>query len=62
MLYDHMWTKGAGCYDLPFHSNIINSFVLGINSQRHDLWDISFLIYSGKKLAYPIVPTSMCLV
>jgi hypothetical protein len=56
MLYDHMWTKDAGYYDLPFHSNIINSFVLGINSQRHNLCDIRFLIDSGKKLVYPIVP------
>ncbi|KAJ6238055.1 hypothetical protein M0813_03289 [Anaeramoeba flamelloides] len=38
--------------DLPFHLNIISSFVVGCNKGWGSLFDLKFPIYSGEKLKY----------
>lgn len=49
-------TRGAVYGDLPFHLNLINSFVYGCNSRRKSLYDTLSPFFAGEKLAYPIIP------
>lgn len=50
------YVRGA-CYgDLPFHLNIINSFVYGCNSRRRKLFDNVSPFFAGEPLAYPVLP------
>ena len=54
-LYKGSITRGAVYGDLPFHMNIISSFVYGCNSQREYLFDIVSPFYANVKLAYPVL-------
>ena len=55
MMLEDMFTCGAGYGDMPFHLNIISSFVHGCNTRRKSLFDIMTLFYSGERLAYPLM-------
>ena len=48
-------SRGAPYGDLPFHLNIINSFVKGCNLKRKSIFDIKSVFYANLKLAYPIL-------
>ena len=54
-LYHGKITRGAVYGDLPFHMNIISSFVYGCNSQREYLFDLVSPFYANVKLAYPVL-------
>ncbi|OHT01619.1 hypothetical protein TRFO_07535 [Tritrichomonas foetus] len=55
-LFDGKITRGAVYGDLPFHLNIISSFVYGCNSQRTSLFDTVSPFFANEKLAYPLMP------
>jgi hypothetical protein len=56
ILYDGTITRGAVYGDLPFHLNIITSYVYGCNQRRSSLFDNLSPFFSNEPLAYPILP------
>ena len=55
MLYQGRRSKAAGYGDIPFHMNIISSFVTGCNHKRQSFLEIETVFYAGEKLAYPFM-------
>lgn len=56
LFYNDNDSKGAVYGDMPFHLNIISSFVHGCNSKRKYLFDMLSPYFSGTILAYPFIP------
>jgi hypothetical protein len=56
ILYHGDLVRGAVWADLPFHLNLISSFVYGCNSQRTSLFDNLSPFYANERLAYPVLP------
>ena len=50
-----MISRGASYGDLPFHLNIINSFVKGCNMKRKSVFDMKSVFFANVKLAYPVM-------
>ena len=50
-----MISRGAAYGDLPFHLNIINSFVKGCNMKRKTVFDLKSVFFANVKLAYPVM-------
>ncbi|KAJ5076229.1 hypothetical protein M0811_06508 [Anaeramoeba ignava] len=48
-------TAMNGFADLPFHENIINSFIHGANSKWKGMNNLKTLFYSNEKFVYPII-------
>ncbi|KAH0787073.1 hypothetical protein GPJ56_009071 [Histomonas meleagridis] len=56
MLRNYVSTKGAAYSDLPFHLNLISSFVYGCNNPRDSFFSVNTPFFAGEPLAYPIIP------
>ena len=59
MLYDHQYTKGACYSDIPFHTNIIMSCIMGCNSKKkffNKSDKLMSVFFAGEPLAYSIMP------
>jgi hypothetical protein len=56
MLYDNAIVRGAVYGDLPFHLNLITSFVYGCNKNRPTLFGNLSPFFANEPLAYPIIP------
>lgn len=50
-----LYSRGSAYGDLPFHLNIISSFVHGCNYRRRSMFDIKSVFYANTKLTYPIL-------
>ena len=55
ILYKGQIVRHSVYGDLPFHLNIISSFVYGCNKNRKSLFDVVSPFYSGVPLAYPLI-------
>ena len=53
-LEDNQFTRGPAFADLPFHMNIISSFLYGVNYKRKSLFDVWSCFQSNLTLAYPM--------
>lgn len=49
-------TGGTTWADLPFHLNIISSFLYGANSDASVFRPLASVFYSNSSLAYPYLP------
>ncbi len=47
---------GSVYADLPFHLNLLSSFVYGCNQQATAFSSLLSPFYSGEHLAYPYIP------
>ncbi|KAK8860643.1 hypothetical protein M9Y10_012308 [Tritrichomonas musculus] len=59
MLYDYQYTKGACYSDIPFHTNIIMSCIMGCNSKvklNGKKAKLMSVFFSGEPLAYSMIP------
>lgn len=55
VLQDDCFSRGSAYGDLPFHYNIIYSFVHGCNYRRNSVFDIKTVFFANTKLAYPVL-------
>jgi hypothetical protein len=56
ILFGEVITRGAVYGDLPFHLNIITSFVYGCNKNRESLFGNLSPFFANEPLAYPVIP------
>ena len=55
LLYQEKYTRGSAYGDLPFHLNLISSFLTGCNAQRNHIFDLLTPFFANEPLSYPFI-------